>query len=139
MKMEMDRRENDRHIAVLYHTMVGQVVFLGGSSTDIALDGQSDLLFVLSYLDPVFNDADNLKSMLASQLQAITKTMNDFGMDYSGYIFTVVSILRILTGNFCEFVLLSIHIRQDSLIPPPSRVYYKHKTVGEWCTVMTTA
>ena len=42
-------------------------------------DAQSDLMFVLSYLDPVFNHADNLKTMLAGQLQVITNTMNDFG------------------------------------------------------------
>jgi hypothetical protein len=75
----MDRRDNDKHIAVLYHTMVCLSVVLSYSLIDGASALQTDLLFVLSYLDPVFNQADKLKTMLASQLQTITKTMNDFG------------------------------------------------------------
>lgn len=38
------------------------------------------MLFVLSYLDPVFNDEDKLKTMLKKQLTVITKCMQDFGM-----------------------------------------------------------
>ena len=41
---------------------------------------QSDLLFVLSYLDPVFSHADKLKSMLEKQLKDIAANMNKFGM-----------------------------------------------------------
>jgi hypothetical protein len=46
---------------------------------------QSDLLFVLAYLDPVFEDDDGLKSQLAKQLKSITDNINTFGMNVSIY------------------------------------------------------
>jgi len=73
----MDRRDNDKQIAILYHTMV--IGFKHFLAKKLKHSFQSDLLFVLSYLDPVFNSVDKLKSMLERQLKDITATMNSFG------------------------------------------------------------
>lgn len=37
------------------------------------------MLFVLSYLDPVFKDDDGLKTMLQRRLDEIIQCMRDFG------------------------------------------------------------
>ncbi|KZP29523.1 hypothetical protein FIBSPDRAFT_193959 [Athelia psychrophila] len=60
VQLELDRQDNDRHIACLFYSM-------------------SDMLFVLSYLDPVFEDDDNLKDSLETLLKSITENIDAFG------------------------------------------------------------
>jgi len=60
VQLELDRLDNDRHIAALYFSM-------------------TDLLFVLTYLDPVFEDDDGLKAQLVKQLKSIADNINAFG------------------------------------------------------------
>ncbi|KAK7043656.1 hypothetical protein VNI00_008267 [Paramarasmius palmivorus] len=92
IQLEMDRQENDRRIAALYFQM-------------------ADLLLVLSYLDPVFEENDGLKATLGKQVQVISQTMNDFGGSlrmFSGLQQSYLDDSR--AGNFCD-------------------VYYKHKSI----------
>jgi hypothetical protein len=63
----------------------------------------TNLLFVLSYLQPTFDTADRIKSMLQSFLDGVCKTMNQF-------------------GNFCEWVKLHSNMR-PSLIPALNQAY----------------
>ncbi|KIM78706.1 hypothetical protein PILCRDRAFT_10927 [Piloderma croceum F 1598] len=56
VQLELNRLDNDKHIAALYFTM-------------------SDLLFVLADLDPMFKDNDGLEK----QLKSITDNINNFG------------------------------------------------------------
>ncbi|KAJ7499104.1 hypothetical protein FB451DRAFT_1428120 [Mycena latifolia] len=60
IKLEVDRRENDKSIAVLHLAM-------------------TNLLFILSYLEPTFDTADKIKTMLQKFLEEVCKTMNQFG------------------------------------------------------------
>ncbi|KAJ6599257.1 hypothetical protein DFH09DRAFT_1303774 [Mycena vulgaris] len=60
IKLEVDRRENDKSIAVLHLAM-------------------TNLLFILSYLEPTFDTADKIKTMLQKFLEEVCKTMNHFG------------------------------------------------------------
>ncbi|KAF7355150.1 hypothetical protein MSAN_01430700 [Mycena sanguinolenta] len=60
IKLEADRRENDKSIAVLHLTM-------------------TNLLFELSYLQPSFEAANKIKPMLHQFLENVCKTMHQFG------------------------------------------------------------
>ncbi|ESK93009.1 hypothetical protein Moror_8912 [Moniliophthora roreri MCA 2997] len=60
IQLEMDRQENDRRIAALYFQM-------------------ADLLLVLSYLGPVFEENDALKATLTKQVTIVSETINGFG------------------------------------------------------------
>ncbi|KAJ7086700.1 hypothetical protein C8R44DRAFT_893496 [Mycena epipterygia] len=60
IKLEVDRRDNDKSIAVLHLAM-------------------TNLLFILSYLEPTFDTADKIKTMLQKFLEEVCKTMNQFG------------------------------------------------------------
>ncbi|QRV74222.1 ATP-dependent RNA helicase dbp9 [Ceratobasidium sp. AG-Ba] len=60
LKLEMDRQENDRQIAVLFKSM-------------------SDMLIVLAYLDDVFARKDSLQELLDMKLEEIVKLINEFG------------------------------------------------------------
>ncbi|KAJ7117415.1 hypothetical protein C8R43DRAFT_107837 [Mycena crocata] len=60
IKLEVDRRENDKSIAVLHLAM-------------------TNLLFILSYLEPTFDTTDKIKTILQKYLEEVCKTMNQFG------------------------------------------------------------
>ncbi|KAK7061560.1 hypothetical protein R3P38DRAFT_3383739 [Favolaschia claudopus] len=87
IKLEVDRRENDKNIAVLHLAM-------------------TNLLFVLSYLEPTFDTADKIKSVLQEFLQNVCKTMNQF-------------------GNFCD-----VYYKQRSLVKMIRSSSYKGKLTG---------
>ncbi|KAG9093131.1 hypothetical protein FRC06_011654 [Ceratobasidium sp. 370] len=60
IKLEMDRQENDRQIAVLYNSM-------------------SNMLIVLAYLDDLFTRKDGLHQLLDKKLEEIVNLINEFG------------------------------------------------------------
>ncbi|KAG8737625.1 hypothetical protein FRC10_008027 [Ceratobasidium sp. 414] len=60
IKLEMDRQENDRQIAVLYNSM-------------------SNMLIVLAYLDDLFTRKDGLHHLLDKKLEEIVSLINEFG------------------------------------------------------------
>lgn len=60
VKLEMDRQDNDKQIAVLYGSM-------------------SNMLMVLAYLDDVFQREDGLQNSLNKKLGEIVDLVNEFG------------------------------------------------------------
>lgn len=60
MKLELDRQENDKQIATLYHSM-------------------SSMLVVLAKLDDVFTEESDLTELLDHKLDEIVTILNDFG------------------------------------------------------------
>ncbi|KAJ7368104.1 hypothetical protein DFH08DRAFT_947060 [Mycena albidolilacea] len=87
IKLETDRRDNDKSIAVLHLAM-------------------TNLLFVLSYLQPTFDTADRIKSMLQSFLDGVCRTMNQF-------------------GNFCD-----VYYKQRGIVKMIRSSSYKTKLAG---------
>ncbi|KAK1233000.1 hypothetical protein PQX77_003914 [Marasmius sp. AFHP31] len=88
VQLELDRQDNDRRIAALYFQM-------------------TDVLFVFSYLNPVFEDEkDDIRGKLKKQLQEISKTINEF-------------------GNFCENH--SVYYKHNSFIRTILSGKYKGK------------
>lgn len=62
VQLELDRLDNDKHIALLFYTM-------------------SDLMLSLNYLDPVFTSRDDLHDALDARLKRIVQSMKDFGKE----------------------------------------------------------
>lgn len=60
LRLELDRRDNDKQIAVLYLSM-------------------STMLVVLAKLDTVFTKEDDLTELLDQKLDEIVKILNEFG------------------------------------------------------------
>lgn len=60
LRLELDRRDNDKQIAVLYLSM-------------------SNMLVVLAKMDAVFTKEDDLTELLDQKLDEIVKLLNEFG------------------------------------------------------------
>lgn len=60
------------------------------------------MLVVLTYLEPVFDDDDSLKSQLEKQLKAMTDNINNFGTSsISDILLNSHSLFAWTLGNFC--------------------------------------
>ncbi|KAJ7283805.1 hypothetical protein C8J57DRAFT_1293627 [Mycena rebaudengoi] len=79
IKLEVDRRENDKSIAVIHLTM-------------------TNLLFLLSYLEPVFDTADKIRMILQKFLEEVCKTMNQFGNFADAY-YKQRGLVRMIRSN----------------------------------------
>lgn len=73
--MEMTRHENDKQIAVVYFTMVRSNIFpfVAANTT------QSSMLFLLTDLDPLFEEEEYLHNALQERMKLVCDTINDFG------------------------------------------------------------
>lgn len=60
IKLELDRQENDRQIALLYNSM-------------------SNMLVVLAYTDEIFARQDDLHTLMDKKLGEIVALINEFG------------------------------------------------------------
>ncbi|KAF9264863.1 hypothetical protein L218DRAFT_943538 [Marasmius fiardii PR-910] len=81
VQLELDRQDNDRRIAVLYFQM-------------------TDLLFVLSYLNPVFEEEDQVQDKLRLELDKIKEIIDQFG-NFCDVYYKHKSIVRtILSGKY---------------------------------------
>ncbi|KAJ6539161.1 hypothetical protein B0H19DRAFT_345377 [Mycena capillaripes] len=87
IKLEVDRRENDRSIAVLHLAM-------------------TNLLFILSCLEPTFATPDKMQTMLQKYLEDVCRTMNAF-------------------GNFCD-----VYYKHGSIVRMIRSHGYKTKLAG---------
>lgn len=78
LRLELDRQENDKHIATLYHSM-------------------SSMLVVLAKLDDVFTEESDLAELLDHKLDEIVNILNEFGNFCDVYYKhrTVVRFLRV--------------------------------------------
>ncbi|KAL0579983.1 hypothetical protein V5O48_002067, partial [Marasmius crinis-equi] len=109
VQLELDRQENDRRIAALYFQI-------------------TDLLFVLSYLNPVLEDVDEIYGKMKKELHKVGKVINEFG-NFCDVYYKHNSIVRtILSGKYkgklAEFSQqFSVHKKQlHSLVNSKSAV-----------------
>ncbi|KAF8603841.1 hypothetical protein BDV93DRAFT_522997 [Ceratobasidium sp. AG-I] len=85
IRLEMDRQENDRQIALLYNAM-------------------SNMLIVLAYTDEIFARRDNLHALMDQKLSEIVGLINEFG-NFCDVYYKHRSIVRFLrSGKYKEML-----------------------------------